>query len=245
MKWCTNKNSHTVCWHIALSDWNVMVHTCSIEMMWNYFVYSILDIFPSSILQIVESLSRRRFCQHGRQPEVSRAVIDGEWWRQPFSFEINNASHSAFTFVISNENGWRHHSPSITTRFTSGWRPCWQKRRLLKLSNLAPVERHIEIIQRSDWFVKDFNIVSLGFHLGYAYAVLEWGRYEIIRFCYQTHSGLARPLLQGGGCLHVSSTFYRRIAFCWSIYRLFSINLPTERVLLVIFSWFYRRISQN
>ena len=82
----------------------------------------------------LESLSRRRFCQHGRQPEVNRAVIDGEWWCQPFSFEINNGSHSAFTFVISNENGWRHHSPSITTRFTSGWRPCWQKRRLLKLS---------------------------------------------------------------------------------------------------------------
>ena len=54
---------------------------------------------------ILESLSRRRFCQHGRQPEVNRAVIDGEWMRQPFSFEINNGSHSAFTFVISNENG--------------------------------------------------------------------------------------------------------------------------------------------
>ena len=26
----------------------------------------------------IESLSRRRFCQHGRQPEVNRAVIDGE-----------------------------------------------------------------------------------------------------------------------------------------------------------------------
>ena len=76
-------------------------------------------------INLIESLSRRRFCQHGRQPEVS----------QPFSFEINNGSHSAFTFVISNENGWRHHLPSITTRFTSGWRPCWQKRRWLKLSN--------------------------------------------------------------------------------------------------------------
>ena len=54
---------------------------------------------------LIESLSRRRFCQHGRQPEVNRAVIDGEWMRQPFSFEINNGSHSAFTFVISNENG--------------------------------------------------------------------------------------------------------------------------------------------
>ena len=39
---------------------------------------------------ILESLSRRRFCQHGRQPEVNRAVINGEWWRQPFSFEITN-----------------------------------------------------------------------------------------------------------------------------------------------------------
>ena len=80
-------------------------------------------------------LKQARFCQNGRQPEVNRVVMDGEWWRQPFSFEINNGSHSAFTFVILNENGWRHHSPSITTRFTSGWRPCWQKRRLVKLSN--------------------------------------------------------------------------------------------------------------
>ena len=39
---------------------------------------------------VIESLSRRRFCQHGRQPEVNRAVIDSEWWRQPFSFEITN-----------------------------------------------------------------------------------------------------------------------------------------------------------
>ena len=29
----------------------------------------------------LESLSRRRFCQHGRQPEVNGAVIDGERWR--------------------------------------------------------------------------------------------------------------------------------------------------------------------
>ena len=27
---------------------------------------------------IMESLSKRRFCQHGRLPEVNRAVIDGE-----------------------------------------------------------------------------------------------------------------------------------------------------------------------
>ena len=26
----------------------------------------------------LESLSKRRFCQHGRQPEVNRVVIDGE-----------------------------------------------------------------------------------------------------------------------------------------------------------------------
>ena len=30
------------------------------------------------IKKTIESLSRRRFCQHGRQPEVNRAVIDGE-----------------------------------------------------------------------------------------------------------------------------------------------------------------------
>ena len=28
--------------------------------------------------------------ENGRQPEVSCVVIDGEWWRQPFSFEIMN-----------------------------------------------------------------------------------------------------------------------------------------------------------
>ena len=85
------------------------------------------------LIRPLESLSRRRFCQRGRQPEVNRAVIDGQWWRHPFLFEINNGSHSTFTFVISNENGWRHHSPSIMTRFTSGWCPCWQEHCLLKL----------------------------------------------------------------------------------------------------------------
>ena len=67
---------------------------------------------------------------HGRQPEVNRVVIDGEWWRQPFSFEIEitNVKAEWLPLLISNENGWRHHSPSITARFTSGWRPCWQKR---------------------------------------------------------------------------------------------------------------------
>ena len=82
----------------------------------------------------LESLSKRRFCQHGRQPEVSCVDIDGEWWRQPFLFEINNGSQSTFTFMISNKNGWRNHSASMTTQLTSGCRPCWQKRRLLKLS---------------------------------------------------------------------------------------------------------------
>ena len=28
--------------------------------------------------EIIESLSKRRFCQHGRQPEVNRVVIDGK-----------------------------------------------------------------------------------------------------------------------------------------------------------------------
>ena len=30
------------------------------------------------LVLILESLSKQRFCQHGRQPEVSRVVIDGE-----------------------------------------------------------------------------------------------------------------------------------------------------------------------
>ena len=29
-------------------------------------------------LAVLESLSKRRFCQHGRQPAVNRVVIDGE-----------------------------------------------------------------------------------------------------------------------------------------------------------------------
>ena len=37
-------------------------------------ILTVRHVFPS----IIESLSRRRFCQHGRQPEVNRAVIDGE-----------------------------------------------------------------------------------------------------------------------------------------------------------------------
>ena len=83
---------------------------------------------------ILESLGKRRFCQHWQQPEVSCVIIiNGEWWRQLFVFEIDNGSQSTFTFMISNKNGWRHHSPSITTQLTSGCRPCWQKRSLLKL----------------------------------------------------------------------------------------------------------------
>ena len=84
---------------------------------------------------LIESLSKRRFCQHGRQPEVNRFVIDGEWWRQPFPFEITNVKADCLPLLISNENGWRHYLPSITARFTSGRRPCLQKRRLLKLSD--------------------------------------------------------------------------------------------------------------
>ena len=99
----------------------------------------------------LESLSWRRFCQHRRQPEVNRAVIDGEWWRQPFSFEISTGSHSAFTLVISNENGWRHHSSSITTRFTSRWRPCWQKRRLLKLPIIYTARNAKDLLQVVDF----------------------------------------------------------------------------------------------
>ena len=79
-------------------------------------------------------LKQATFCQHGRQPEVNRVVVDGEWWRQSFSFEITNVKAEWLPLLISNENGWRHHSPSITARFTLCWRPCWQKRLLPKLS---------------------------------------------------------------------------------------------------------------
>ena len=85
--------------------------------------------------EVIGSSSKRRFCQHGRQPEVSCVVIDGEWWRQPFLFEIMNVKVEWLPLLISNKNGCRYHSPFITTQLTSGCRPCWQKRRLLKLSN--------------------------------------------------------------------------------------------------------------
>ena len=35
-----------------------------------------LEVRPFA--SVIESLSKRRFCQHGRQPEVNRVVIDGE-----------------------------------------------------------------------------------------------------------------------------------------------------------------------
>ena len=35
-------------------------------------------MFKSENWMSLESLSKRRFCQHGRQPEVNRVVIDGE-----------------------------------------------------------------------------------------------------------------------------------------------------------------------
>ena len=56
---------------------------------------SIITRYSSSL----ESLRKRRFCQQGRQPEVSCVIIEGVF------FEINNGSQSIFTFMISNENG--------------------------------------------------------------------------------------------------------------------------------------------
>ena len=48
-------------------------------------------VTQSGVLNLsLESLSKRRSCQHGRQPEVIRVVIDGERWRQPFTLEITN-----------------------------------------------------------------------------------------------------------------------------------------------------------
>ena len=45
-----------------------------------FFLTSILiSILNYAVREVViESLSKRRFCQHGRQPEVNRAVMDGE-----------------------------------------------------------------------------------------------------------------------------------------------------------------------
>ena len=36
------------------------------------------ECFRDRVPPSSESLSKRRFCQHGRQPEVNRVVIDGE-----------------------------------------------------------------------------------------------------------------------------------------------------------------------
>ena len=59
-----------------------------------YFLNFVSTIFRFSDFTghrlTIESLSKRRFCQHGQQPEVSSVVIDGESWRQPFPFEIMN-----------------------------------------------------------------------------------------------------------------------------------------------------------
>ena len=44
----------------------------------NFDIRAGLTSSRSHVNGALESLSTRRFCQHGRQPEVSRAVIDGE-----------------------------------------------------------------------------------------------------------------------------------------------------------------------
>ena len=73
-------------------------------------------------------LNFRNFLGRGGMPSQ---VCDGLEWA---TVKVRGWYSSTFTFMISNENGWRHHSPSITMQLTSGCRPCWQKRRLLKLS---------------------------------------------------------------------------------------------------------------
>ena len=90
-------SDHLICW-FAVQNYAkrsfsrlkmLVIHVW--YMIFNYIiirVHSAFSLVASCVL--LESLSRRRFCQHGRQPEVNRAVIDGEWWRQPFSFEITN-----------------------------------------------------------------------------------------------------------------------------------------------------------
>jgi hypothetical protein len=49
--------------------------------------------------------------------------------------EIMSAWLDWLPFLISSNKCWRHYSPSITARLTSGWRPCCQKYRLLNKSN--------------------------------------------------------------------------------------------------------------
>ena len=57
-------------------------HLTSRRPCWRYNTkkYVISYIVGSSRRwwQPLESLSKRRFCQHGRHPEVNRAVVDGE-----------------------------------------------------------------------------------------------------------------------------------------------------------------------
>ena len=72
------------------------------------------------------------------------AVLVWNQQRQSFSFHVRD----------SNENGWRHHSPSITTRFTSGWRPCWQKHRLLKLS----ISKH-DATSKKTWKWRGYGVI--------------------------------------------------------------------------------------
>ena len=150
----------------------------------------------------IESLSKRRFRQHGRQPEVRCVVIDGEWWRQPFLFEINNGSQrSTFTFMISNENGWRPHSPSITTQLTSGCRPCWQKCRLLKLSNERLSTRSLSCLYTNHTLFLLFLRVLAGFWL-FVYWTINASDYLTISII-TGHNGLLDSLWR-----IVSSTIY-------------------------------------
>ena len=63
--------------------------------------------FLHTIVVLIRELKQAtfNFCQHGSQPEVNRVVIDGECWRQPFSFEITNLKAECLPLLISNENG--------------------------------------------------------------------------------------------------------------------------------------------
>ena len=85
----------------------------------------------------LECWSKWRFCQRGRRPEVSWVVVHDEWWRWQFLFEIKDVEVRWLPFLIWNEDGWRHHSPSVAAGLASGWRPCWRGRHLLKLSIIA------------------------------------------------------------------------------------------------------------
>ena len=69
-------------YEISFKECNVNVNNIKERLKLITFVlYFFLHGLPSAIVALLESLSKRRFCQHGchsHQPEVGGAVVDGE-----------------------------------------------------------------------------------------------------------------------------------------------------------------------